>query len=299
MAEDEDDFIPLNATVMIAVCGRHGWDTARKLLLEAGIIEIDHEYKHGKKSKGYRLTEHWRENAKWKLSDDFIDYPVVEGNPKLEGWSLDKEKAKAAIALRYADNKQRFEAWSNIIDNIENHQYFTIGSTKREFHTFNGLPKESRSAILYNGLKTLEPDISNCQPLLLASLCKDNAYKKSVESGKFYDDYAKEALVDKETFKKVFLVWMGGGGGEEAMEDFMRGKFPIMARYVIKERDKNHKGLICKLQKMEAEIITTCPNSLSIHDGVRVSEGNLQAALDHIKAGFAKLGLTPKIVVGD
>lgn len=298
LQKDKDAYIPISSIEMSAACGKRPWENARSILIKAGIIEVNHRYEIGVKCKSYRLTYEWRNDVKWrevkkpvKLVKQQFSYPI---DKPVDGWSMDKQQAKAAIKERYKHDPEQLRVFHHIIDNLEDYNYCTKGKTGRIYSIWNGLPKQTRQAIIKEGKSTVELDVKNSQPLILASLCKDAEYKKAVESGKFYDHCAEDFQLRRSDFKHKFLKWIGGAKDKQ-LDGYMRDKFPVMANFVINEKHKDYKGLICKLQEIEAKIITSVPNSLSIHDGVCVAQEDAKLAKEHIEQGFSQLGLKPII----
>ena len=298
LQDEEDSFIPFSGEYMSILCGKRAWENARDLLEKYKIIKVNHNYQIGAKCKSYRLNREWRNDVTWEkvekskhLVKQQFSYPI---NQPEDGWCIDKEKAKAAITKRYKHNKKQLEAYYYILDNINDYGYHTVGITGREYTIYNGLPSETRKAILKDGCATVELDVRNSQPLILASLCEDVSFKQAVEGGKFYNHCAIDFQLGRTEFKRKYLRWIGGGKDKQ-IDGYMMDRFPVMAHYVNKEKSKNYKGLICMLQKIEAEIITSVPNSLSIHDGVRIKKEDEESAKEHITQGFNKLGLKPKI----
>jgi hypothetical protein len=299
LQKDKDAYIPISSIEMAQDCGKRPWGNAKNVLTKAGIVEINHRYQIGAKCKSYRLNHSWRNEVEWLLKEEpknfakqQFSYPIDKPE---DGWGIDENKAKAAITHRYKDNKSQLDVYCHILENINDYDYCTVGKTGRQYTIYNGLPKETRQAIINNGKSTVELDVKNSQPLILASLCKDAAFKKAVEAGSFYDDCAEDFQLRRSEFKHKFIKWIGGAKDKQ-LDGYMMDRFPVMADYVITEKRKSYKGLICQLQTMEADIITTVPNSLSVHDGVRIKEEDKDLAEEHIRQGFGKLGLRPKIV---
>lgn len=300
LQKDPNAYISISSTKMSKECGKRPWESARDLLVKYEIIKVNHNYQIGSKCKSYRFNHEWSNDVTWEKVEKSTQpvkpqysYPI---DKPTDGWCIDKEKAKASITHRYIDNQDQLDVYHYIIDNINDYGYRTVGITGRIYTIYNGLPKQARRAIFKDGCATVELDVRNSQPLILASLCCDTEYKKAAESGKFYNDCAEDFQLDREDFKLKFLKWIGGAKDKQ-LDGYMMDRFPVMADFVIKEKSKNYKGLICNLQRIEAEIITKVPNSLSIHDGVVIKEEDEDSAREYIRNSFGKLGLTPKIKI--
>ena len=300
LQKDKDAYIPISSIKMAEDCGKRPWENAKKVLTKAGIVEIDHRYQIGAKCKSYRLNHSWRNEVEWLLNEEpsyAVEHQFTYRIDKPDdGWAIDENKAKAAIADRYKHDQKQLSVYHHILENINDYDYHTIGKTGRIYTIYNGLPRETRQAIINNGKSTVELDVKNSQPLILASLCDDAAFKEAVEAGSFYDDCAEDFQLRRSEFKHKFLSWLGGAKDKQ-LDGYARDRFPVMGNYVIKEKNKSYKGLICQLQSIEADIITSVPNSLSVHDGVRISEEDKDFAEEHIRKSFGKLGLTPKIKI--
>lgn len=298
--------------------GMNIWAKVGKLLCENGFLECDGKSKHGVKCFGFRLgpklhDAEWRgvavdeETRKGKiakareLATAPLAYPelkwtpiphefpaLTDDRPAIPGLSLDKDKAHqilSQIAVGRGWTGRSLEAWHARIEDFS--ASYHVGATGRIFTDGNMLPKEVREALLIDGETTVEIDVKNCHPLLLATIyqapSEESArWKALCESGRTYEEFMAKFDLSREAAKNEQLLPFIYGGKRPMAEQFLSESFPELLERIRTYPRKGPKSLAHVLQRMESDLIvkTVCSEfkALSVHDAVRVKKCDQEAA---------------------
>lgn len=154
-------------------------------LINMKVIETDNHYIKKRKSKAYRLTEHYR-NAKIKqvkiidekIISNYLNYKeeqkkkITESNYEYLFKCLEQIEIEYESAINYlndhAENFEQFNAWYCSIERIHNKDWFFIidKTAGRVHNNITNLAKIFRPFLSFQSNKLIEIDIANCQPLL-------------------------------------------------------------------------------------------------------------------------------------
>jgi hypothetical protein len=222
---------------------------------------------------------------------------------------------------------QTVSDWSLLIENAENHSWFTadLGKSGRVYTPFTSLPKLLRQFVLINGKLTAEMDIANSQPLIFCILLKQlllrqgilvfpddvNKYISLCETGSFYihiigvveqngikiPDYS---LFKTEFFAKIFFDKEKRSNKWRKLFD---KEFPTISACISDlKKDTNGHNLAVRLQSIESDIMIKgvakklidngCNDFYTLHDALYVSVGNQEMVKQLIIEEFKIYGLS-------
>lgn len=267
------------------------------------------------------------------LSDDRPEIPDVELDKDAAKATLEKVFEMRKVVERWKKTKDedgvvhiKPSTWQektrdvflHRIDNFNTKYSVNEYTGGRLFTDANLFPKELRAHLIICGEKTVELDAKNCQPLLLASLYQQKSkesvdYIQLVQSGELYtvvrDDVA-PGMTREEFKQRYFLPWLFGEGEKvnefkPHIEKWFSARFPDLLEIIQGYMKFGPKALPRELQRRESKCIWRAVNDakiphISIHDGCRVRQCDLEAAEDVIKSAFKSYyGLEPKIIVAD
>jgi hypothetical protein len=189
--------------------GRRAWDRARNGLLDRGTIESDDRYWTGHQSKSYRLGPEWLgcELERFNLRDRRLAASVKaaqDRRARRDLWQehhyhLERQIERATIdideTLRWARGKPEWKRakGARLIELIKvGASLMTLSrNTGRLFSVVTQLPRDLRRSLRIDGEPFVELDISNSQPLLLASInvhffINNRRRKEKEESGESF-----------------------------------------------------------------------------------------------------------------
>jgi len=211
---------------------------------------------------------------------------------------------KDGAKINYSVMKDRFLDAERIMrytnaaikQNIGN-LWFKVSDECRFYNSVISLSSTAIPYLILNKRKLKSIDIANSQPLLLASMIDNEAYKNDCGAGKFYQRIMDKMGKQKEEVKNLLYKYLfftneplKGGALYKAFEALYPGV--IQQINTIKER----LSLSHHLQKMEAEIIVEGAGRLDFpkilrHDQVLMYEEHYQDVVDYLKQAYQKLGL--------
>lgn len=303
----DTEWAPLWSQLMGSIAGNTGqWTLAKNALCAEGYLECDDKCKKGEKSFCFKLGP-MLENAKWNYSDKFLSLPA-DKRPKWQGLELDQELAHKIvdeIAGPRSWNSEVTKCWHTRVDQFSPH--YKICKTGRAFSDANQFPKEMRDALVIDGEKTVEIDVVNCQPVLLATIFPEKSpewerYRISAESGESYEELGAFAGLARDEAKREFIPYIFGGRKPVA-EGFFKEEYPELLGAISQRRKEWYKGLAYDLQRKESSVIVDCLcrefRAVSIHDGIRVKQSDAGGAVGRLLELFEeRWGLNPRVTIG-
>lgn len=257
-------------------------------LMQWGIIETDGLWSRGNKSKGYRLTAHYRDRQYSKTSItkkrmiDKIESARNRHNEEISNMKgyrdclywikelrIDTKSAWNHIS-GWDSRSDRYMMYRMFIDMIASGNiFYVVDSKAARFHTnLSNLPSELRQYLHIKGYhqhKIKQVDITNSQPLLFALTLSQSPkidpqerdrMMNLVLDGKFYEEF-NETKKDRDKFKREFFrdVLYGEGGYETPMTKAFARKFPSYDALIREMKSKDYKSLSIAMQKEEAKVI--------------------------------------------
>jgi hypothetical protein len=280
----EDLHAPLGVSEMaqMAKGNFHAWSNLKTVLLDRGVIACDGVYRVGKKSfhyaKGPALA-----NASWKRSKEthtfILPVPSLDIRNKVEDFTIDAGIIDEAMGFARSErgwNNEETDVWQYYLEEGF-HTAYTVASTGRVYGGWSNVPRELRGAFLLQGKRTLEVDISNCQPLLLTNLYGNRAarekakYQTLVESGLFYEDVMNHTGInDRDAIKRMVMKWLCGGGDSLLIEDYFDCNYPFLAGIIAGHKKELYKKVALMLQKYESDVVVNTIGEefpiVSMHD---------------------------------
>lgn len=303
---DDDGWTPLWSQLMGEIAGcNNQWAKVKRILCDAGYLECDNRAIHGKKSYCFRLGS-LLIDAAWDHSGNVVTLPD-DTRPRMEWLEIDKDKAHLIVDKIAGDrdwDSRVTKGWHTRVANFS--ASYKICKTGRAYSDANQFPKRVRDTLMIDGVPTVEIDIVNCQPLLLATIYPTRSeewtrYKDLAENGRVYESLAKFANMSRADAKKEFIPFMFGGSRPIA-EQFFRKYFPELLKAILERRKMGRNALACELQNKESGIIVerVCKQfkAASIHDGVRVKVSDAEEVTAFIESTFLEMWeINPKITI--
>lgn len=222
----KDDYAPINMELLRTLVSQSEAETIIKRLISNNIIETDNIIIRGIKSRGYRLTETYRED-KWKLSE-IKDLKLVvkltkkqeEANSKIaihgKGYQIanywlgelkiNERQAKRYIKTLTTTEKEN-ETYLNTVELIYKRDFFrTVDKTAGRFHNnLTNISTPLRQYLSIDGEELWGTDLTSSQPVFMAILMKDiptvdkqelERFTKCVCDGQFYEYIAEQGGLD-------------------------------------------------------------------------------------------------------
>lgn len=175
---------------------RDSWEPVRDSLLDRGILECDGRYIPTSKGFGYRL-------AASLASDDLIDRELrsdrairhlAQFAPAISCVGLMRDYHEYLLSCLYrmtidmallerhllgSSTERKHLAHTGAMLINRGHHRFAVDAYHRVHTLPTSIPRESRSAILLDGFKTIERDVSCSQPLFLGAITRNYMIKRS------------------------------------------------------------------------------------------------------------------------
>ena len=233
---------------------------------------------------------------KWLNENIGIDLgksPVKKGDYTIS----DSKQSYCVMEDRVLDTERIMRYTNSAIKNNIGNLWFKVSNEGRFYTSIINLSSTAVPFLLLNKRKLKSIDIANSQPLLLASMVDNRAYKKDCGEGKFYGRIMKVMGLGKEEVKNRLYKYLfftnnalNGGGLYKAFDNLYPGL--VEQINAIKERV----SLAHLLQTMEAGIIVEGAGRLDFpkllrHDQVLMFEENYDDVANYLKAEYRKIGL--------
>jgi hypothetical protein len=295
------------------------------------IISINEKYCAGSFSKGYRVESDFLNTT--NMTEFEIDFDRVFYNTKNKSfWLSMYPKHKHLIEdiysssvrlddyLKWLQDNEGIELNSTIQKGIVRKRFLTkeriyqhfnlalklnlkniwikLSDQGRLYSSISNLPYTAVPFLMIDGMKTIDIDISNSQPLLLTLLIEGHAeYKKDVENGDFYERMANKLNVSKKAFKvmafkNIFFSNkpLKSGAIKEAMDSI----YPDLVNDINKIKEDTI--LAHKLQSIEADIFVENVGKIKIkkllrHDQVIVVESNYNLIEKFLMLEYKKINI--------
>lgn len=177
--------------------------------------------------------------------------------------------------------------------------WFAVSDEGRFYNSVSNIPSTAVPFLKIDGNDTLEIDIANSQPLLLAVLLSDkqNDYKKDVEAGIFYQKVADFMGITRSKFKQIsyqFIFFNDRQLKSGQIYDALQTIYPELISEINEIKSKSK--LACTLQRMEASIfvdkIGNMPfKKLLRHDQAVITKDNYEAVKLELINQYKNLGL--------
>lgn len=273
-----------------------------KFLKDTKMTEVEIDFK--KIFKKTKNKEFWME--KYPNYTSMIEdcYNVTIKLDEFASWLYNNEGKKLNSKLKNGIMNHRFLTPERIIMYINKvlkihfkNLWFKISDEGRFYSSLTNLPSECIKFLRLKGKEVVELDAKNCQPLLLASLINDLAYKNDVENGIFYDKMAEslgwERLKFKiYSYKHLFFSNNILKSGE--IYNTLNDHYPGLVEQI--NNLKKEIKLALKLQQLESNIFVENIGKLPYckitrHDSVLVFKENYDDFEKCIEEGFSKLDL--------
>ena len=341
-------FVTVSSQFSESIYTPQGYATIRNYLEQNGIVESDHRYRVSTPDskgicKGWKISDHLNSDSiVCEISDPSLYKNLVtERLRTVKSYSKAVEKMERDLRMIGLPSDFAFDSFvKSLPEQVSEHaracllgsvtklrdshsditNVITKGAVGRYFHKLNNASKPLRKCVQMDGENTCEVDVTNCQPLLMASILGDSTMIKACCNGSFYEtlldaspvemsreDMKKAALRDviAKTPKNGHQYWEGKPA-DLAFKIAFPDAFASYERYRKKHGDL---GMVHELQRLESEIIHDDALPLiqkadhlavSIHDGIMTTTDSGEEISAILKGVFeGKLGTSCQITVTD
>jgi hypothetical protein len=286
----KENSFKLNSLVLKDRYGCH-YNYYMNYLIENGFIILERNYKKGKNSKVYKLSNSLIESKfkRYKNWDRVLLKKYINRYSKIENYNKGipnwiKEKLINDLYKIEIDYERSLFYLNNVkfettvyernlysVESIKNGHIFyhfdTYGRMHTNFTILKGFIR--KNCLLIGGEETCEIDIPNSQPLLLSILMRDSVgvdreefklFKMLVETGNFYQyilDNWGEDLEKSQIKNIVYKVLFGKNPNNSKVDKKFSQIFPTVHKFIKKYKSDlgNYKSLSWKLQGMESNLI--------------------------------------------
>lgn len=297
-----------------------------KQLVKYNIIETDHNYISGTKSKGYKIANRFKlDNFKFlKVEDEKLKvkleyqiknelvggYKIVTENFKQ--LSLDFDSASIYLDNNFSKELRFFYKMS--ISMFENRFSLKDSVCNRLHNNLTNLPTCLRSFLSYENDFLYQVDIKCSQPTFLGlyaiktgfcSLKDIEEYMEDCKTGVFYDKFSdlKETKDRKELKKLVFKNCFFNNTNSKLSEYEKRFKelYPVIFKLIVILKSKDYRNLSITLQREESLFVFNTVEKLkcyvlTIHDSFLCKCEDIEYVKNVIKQNFIeKYGFEPKL----
>jgi hypothetical protein len=348
--KSEEEFVPLKAIYMRRIIGRAGrtYNNYINILIDKGIIACDRRYIVSEKSFGYKLCEPYSEVKhkqipitseslkanidRWQayrkpigcLKDKMDKFTKVHKHIYrfLENIEIDYEEALLSIEELPI---QEYNSNKITIDKIKDKDFYLHKDEFGRIHTNLTILKSTlRKFLNYKGIKLVNIDVVNSQPLLLLLVIFNSYlsirctadiffeevpsdvlyYKRLVEKGALYEYLMKHAqTTDRNDFKEDFFRETFFG---RKTNQLFCNLFPTIGAEIRRIKRKDYRRLAWIMQRKESKLIITkiCGRIMkehpdmfigTIHDSVLTTPESVPIIRKIMLEEFEKIGLSPTI----
>lgn len=182
------------------------------------------------------------------------------------------------------------------------YHWMTISNEGRLYSSITALPSSANNFLMFDNEPLIELDIKNCQPLLLAGLIDNSAYKLACEQGIFYDLLSQDLGWSRDYTKLILYKYLFFGQNElksgriySALENHFEGLNEAINAL------KSNSNLACELQNLESNIIIKgialnfVNTIVTKHDAIFVKQCDVEIVKRMITHHFKEYKLKPKI----
>ena len=212
-------FVPIKATFMRAIVGRHAWAPIRSLALALGLVECDNKFLVGRRAKGYRILPP-HSAVPWQLCE--LDNTALAR--RLKQWRRERRQAEwdaiqagevsvaPDVCSFLFDNLQRVRLKKDApldqfapevaiaADMIRRGRWFFHVDNHGRIHTnISNLKKELRAYLDVDGETLRNLDIANSQPLFVGILAVRRRRGKGTGGGEGREGLSLRGLYDGQT----------------------------------------------------------------------------------------------------
>lgn len=206
-------------------------------------------------------------------------------------------KKKGTLKRRWLDPERIYKHFNLALRINFKNLFFSISNEGRFYNSISNLPNTAIPFLLMSNRKLKSIDIMNCQPLLLASILKNDEYQKDVELGIFYDNMGKELGKDRNVFKISSYKYLFFGNNQLKMGktySAMEKLYPGMMGLINSYKEENQMAI--ELQKLESEIFVNRIGGMNFskllrHDQVLVHEEYFEMLKSTVTNEFKRIGL--------
>lgn len=224
---------------------------------------------------------------------------------KKKGMKLKSKMIDGVLTKRYLTQERIIMYINKVLKLHFKNLWFKISNEGRFYSSITNLPTVALDFLRLYGKKVVELDVKNCQPLLLASLIKDNDYQNDAENGVFYERMANKLECCEKTFKLMsyrYIFFSKKPLKKGKIHDAMNSCYPELIDQINNLIKDNNLALV--LQKMESSIfidkIGKLPNKkITRHDSVLVAKNDCKLFKKLIRNEFHKIGLKVSIKVNE
>ena len=329
---------------MVSIISKYKYSEIISNLIEWKIIESDSSYQVGNYSTGFKFLPPYDSGVrKIRVKDERINNKINRfkmssfkdlkklpqpyqylsmTNTRIE---IDKRRASYYNTMTYQlTEKDVYDSNFYSINAFADRDYrFSVDTTGNRAHTnLTNLKKDLRSFLSVDGENLGQVDIKNSQPLFFYLHIKDNPeiqsdekerYREVVENGIFYEFFMERLGIPQSKRSKVkqrilTAIFSDKDRSKESRYmTILKQEFPTIAGYILENRVKDYKALICTLQRIEsnfiiekavAEFIRQYGDKnefvSTIHDSIVVKASMLEEAESTMRFCFGIEGLYPK-----
>ena len=219
------------------------------------------------------------------------------------GKELKPKMKNGIVTNRYLTKERIFSYITKCLRVNSENLWFKVSDSGRFYSNVVSLPSSSIAFLkLYDKKNIVSLDITNCQPLLLASKLDLEAYRKDVELGVFYQrlsDTLKKKKSDTKMLCFRYLFFSNNPLKSGKLYNAMESLYPTIIEKINKIKLKHDLSFL--LQSLESEIMINGLakiidlKMITRHDEILCFEEDKQEVERLIRDNIAKIGLDAKI----
>lgn len=199
------------------------------------------------------------------------------------------------IKRRFLDNERIFRYLNDALKITFKNIWIKQSDEGRLYTSFTNLSSTALDFLTVNDKKVKEVDVTNCFPLILSKLIKNERYKADVENGIFYENLCKIMNKDRHLVKHMvfrYALFSNNNLLSGELYDAFEKLYPNMINK-INEYKKKHGNISKQLQKIESDIFVTLDykDTMLRHDAIFVEENRIEEVEKEIVKRFQKIGL--------
>lgn len=318
---------------------RYGYTTFINILKETLIIMENSSYKTDEYTKSYMLNCEWGSLYNYKIN--YVRYKsnidnqreeLIQENPEHEnlintlyrvnidiegmikyledniGKKLKPKPVKTLYGRTIIDTNRVIDEetiYRCLYDalRINNRKiYYTVKN--RVYSSLSNLSSLCKDFIYVDGLKMVEVDVVNCQPLLLSSLCNDTKLQRVCERGRFYESLMEATGIEDRNEVKLMCyrdLLFGNYKPNSILGKAFKEIFPVAHEFLLNYSDDFDETLAKNLQIKESEIFIPFAMSLvkdfpviTKHDALLVPYHKISTTKYKLSQKFQEYGINPR-----
>ena len=295
-----EEFVPVKIKYLRKCISHNNAHTFMRILLEAGVIETDNHFIEGRKSKGYKISEHLfddrfyliniKDNKLIKKLQNLrrlsIEKVYSEGygyehvTKCIEELKIDKHEAVKTVDNLLVEDSYKKSCYLSMID-LFDYKFATVDEKAKRLHNnLTNIAGCLRQHLSFKGKSIEGIDIKNSQPMFLYFILLEefnvdekemNKYLDIVLNKGFYEHFADKldfvlTAENRKQFKESMFSKVLFDRNRRKLNKYEKAfkeEFPSIHHCVHLKKQLDYKQMAISLQRIESRFIFECVEKIA------------------------------------